>query len=309
MSSPPIQRTRRRFLVTAGIASAFGLSPAQATEPLRAIATFSILADMTREIGGERVRVDALVGPDSDAHAYQPTPADARRLAQAHLVVTNGMGFEGWMDRLVTAAGYRGEVVVATRGIRVIREPRKGHSTVHHHRDADPHAWQDLGNAAQYVSNIEAALARADPAGAHVYRANAAAYRARLDALDAEIRAALDRLPQERRRIVTSHDAFGYFAHAYNLQFLAPVGLSTDSDPTAADVAKLIRQIKKERIPAVFIENISDPRLLERVRAETGARIGGTLYSDALSAPGGPAATYLDLMRHNLRTLAEALAP
>ncbi|MGB7991449.1 MAG: zinc ABC transporter substrate-binding protein, partial [Candidatus Methylophosphatis roskildensis] len=278
-------------------------------EPLPVVATFSIIADLTRAVGGERVRVRALVGPDADAHVYQPTPADARLIGRARLVVANGLGFEGWIDRLVAAAGYRGEVLVASDGIEVLHADEHGKAARHHGTDADPHAWQDLRNVKRYVMNIAAALSRADPSGASRYRANAAAYAARLDALEAEFRTAIGRLPPQRRRVVTSHDAFGYLARAYGLRFEAPVGVSTDAEASAADVAALIRQIRREGIPAVFLENISDARLLERVRAETGARIGGTLYSDALSGPGGPAANYLDMMRHNLNTLTAALAP
>jgi zinc/manganese transport system substrate-binding protein len=282
---------------------------ARAAEPLLVVATFSILGDMTRTIGGERVRVHELVGPDGDAHVYEPTPADARLLVRARLVVTNGLGFEGWIDRLVKSAGYRGPIVVASRGAATLASPAHGKGHAHQHGHVDPHAWQDVANARRYAANIEAALSALDPAGAAAYRANAAAYAARLDALDAEIRAALGQLPPQRRRVVSSHDAFAYFGHAYGLEFVAPVGVSTAGDASAADVGRLIRQLRAQKIPAVFMENIANPRLIERVRSEAGARIGGTLYSDALSAPGGPAATYLDMMRHNLRTLTAALVP
>jgi zinc/manganese transport system substrate-binding protein len=300
---------RRRLLGGIVGLAALALGNARAAEPLPVVATFSILADLTRALGGERVRVHALVGADADAHVYQPTPADARVLAQARLVVANGLGFEGWIDRLVAAAGYRGEVLLASKGVEVLRGHKRNTAALRHGGGADPHAWQDPRNVKRYVMNIAAALARADPAGASRYQAKAAAYAAQLDALDAEFRAAIARLPPQRRRVVTSHDAFGYLARAYGLRFDAPVGVSTDAEASAADVAALIRQIKDEHIPAVFLENISDPRLLQRVRAETGVRIGGTLYSDALSGPGGPAANYLDMMRHNLNTLSAALAP
>ena len=305
----PHAASRRRLLCGIAASVALALGSARAAEPLAVVATFSILADLVRAVGGEGVRVQALVGPDADAHVYQPTPADARLLGRAQLVVANGLGFEGWIDRLVAAAGYRGELLVASDGVDRLHSAGHGKAAGHHGSSADPHAWQDLRNVRHYVMNIAAALARVDPAGAARYRANAAAYATRLDALDAEFRAAIGRLPPQRRRVVTSHDAFGYLARAYGLRFEAPVGVSTDAEASAADVAALIRQIKHEGIPAVFLENISDPRLLERVRAETGARVGGTLYSDALSGHGGPAATYLDMMRHNLDTLTAALAP
>lgn len=278
-------------------------SPATA-EPLKVVASFSILADISRQIGGDRLDVKALVGPNGDAHVYQPTPTDARTLAKADLVVMNGLGFEGWMERLVKAAGYRGPLVVASRGVTLLKMRQDEGSQ---EDNADPHAWQDLANGRHYVVNIREALVQADPAGAEVYRARAEAYLAQLEAIDQEARTTLGALPPTRRRLVSSHDAFGYFAHAYGLEFIAPVGVSTDAESSAAAVAALIRQIRRDRIPALFVENISDPRLLERIRRETGARLGGTLFSDALSTADGPAPTYLDMMRHNIRTLTAAL--
>lgn len=303
---------RRRFLLAT---CALGLPTlargGPGSGPLRVVATFSILADLAREVGGERVRVDVLVGPNGDAHVFQPTPADAKRLAQAQVVVANGLGFEGWMARLVKAAGYRGEVVVASRGVTPLPLSRGAEKPGHHHHqdDVDPHAWQDAASVRHYVENIAAAFIGADASGAAYYRARRDDYLGRLGVLDDELRSALGAIPAARRKVVTSHDAFGYFARAYGLQFLAPVGVNTDAEASAADVARLIRQIRQERIPAVFLESISDPRLVERVKAETGAKIGGTLYSDALSPAGGPASTYLEMMRHNLRTLTTALAP
>jgi len=278
-------------------------SPATA-EPLKVVASFSILADISRQIGGDRLDVKALVGPNGDAHVYQPTPTDARTLAKADLVVMNGLGFEGWMERLVKAAGYRGPLVVASRGVTLLKMRQDEGSQ---EDNADPHAWQDLANGRHYVVNIREALVQADPAGAEVYRARAEAYLAQLEAIDQEARTTLGALPAARRRLVSSHDAFGYFARAYGLEFIAPVGVSTDAESSAAAVAALIRQIRRDRIPALFVENISDPRLLERIRRETGARLGGTLFSDALSTADGPAPTYLDMMRHNIRTLTAAL--
>lgn len=301
-------------LLAAALLFVAAVAPSRGADPITVVASFSILGDFTQVVGGERIRVHMLVGPDQDAHVYQPTPADAKLIARARLVVTNGLGFEGWIDRLVKAAGYKGEIVVASRGIATLKGGHshghggaKGHG--HSHGDIDPHAWHDVANAKRYVANIEAALARVDPDGKAVFRANAEAYSTRLDQLDAQIRAAVARLPEDRRSVVTSHDAFGYFARAYGLRFVAPVGVSTESQASAADVANLIRQIKRDRIPAVFMENVSDPRLLERIRVESGAKTGGVLYSDALSARGGPAASYVDMMRHNLQTLVAALSP
>jgi zinc/manganese transport system substrate-binding protein len=279
-------------------------TPAAAQEKLKVVATFSIIADFIRQVGGDRVAVTALVGPNGDAHVYQPSPTDAKTLADAKLVVANGLGFEGWMARLVKASGTRAPMIVATKGVK----PRKA-ADDHGHGDADPHAWQSVANAKAYVANIRDALMDADPAGNTAYEANATAYLAKLDALDAEIRATVEKIPAERRRIITTHDAFGYFAAAYGMEFIAPEGVSADSEPSAKDVAKIIGQVKRQKIPAVFMENISDPRLMQQIARATGAKIGGTLYSDALSEPGGPAASTIDMMRSNVRELSEALAP
>lgn len=280
--------------------------PALAAEPLPVVASFSILSDLTQRVGGERIRVHALVGAGADAHVYQPTPADAMMIRRAALVVVNGLGFEGWMNRLVKASGYRGPIAVASRGIAPLK---LAHEHDGMHAAPDPHAWQDPANVHRYVINIAAALTEMDPAGKSEYAANAAHLLGEIDSLDAEIRAQLGVLPEARRTIVTSHDAFAYFGRAYNIHFRAPTGVSTEAEASASDVAGLIRFIRAEKIPAVFMENISDPRLLELIRAESGARIGGTLYSDALSPPGGPASTYIDMIRYNTRTLAAALTP
>lgn len=273
-----------------------------AQEKVKVVATFSILADFVKNVGGDRVTVSALVGPNSDAHVYQPSPGDAKTLADAKLVVTNGLGFEGWINRLVKASGTKAPVIVATKGIK----PRKADDD-HGHGDADPHAWQSVANAKLYVANIRDALTAADPAGKDAYAANATAYVAKLDALDAEVKAAMEKIPADRRRIITTHDAFGYFAAAYGVTFVAPQGVSTEAEVSAKDVARIITQIRKQKIPAVFLENVTDRRLLERIGAESGARIGGTLYSDALTDEKGAAPSYLDMMRHNVKQLAAAL--
>ena len=288
--------------VFAALALLLWHAPAVAQEKLKVVATFSILADFVKNVGGERVAVSALVGPNGDAHVYQPTPGDAKTLGDAKVVVTNGLGFEGWINRLVKASGTKAPMIVATKGIK----PRKAEDD-HGHGDADPHAWQSVANAKRYVENIRDALIAADPAAKDVYEANAAAYAAKLDALDAEVKAAIEKIPADRRRIITTHDAFGYFAAAYGVTFIAPQGVSTEAEVSAKDVARIITQIRKLKIPAVFLENVTDKRLLERIGAESGARIGGTLYSDALTDEKGAAPTYLDMMRHNVKQLAAAL--
>ncbi|WP_301102789.1 metal ABC transporter substrate-binding protein [Propionivibrio sp.] len=282
-----------------------------AAEPLKVVASFSILADLTQRVGAERVEVHTLVGQNADAHVYQPTPADAKTIAQARLVIVNGFGFEGWIDRLVKSSGFRGKVLTASSGVKTLKRPyfRSDAQNAHKHdNEIDPHAWQDLANALRYVDNIAQALGDADPAGRVVYQANAAKYKQEISALDDELRKSFNAIARERRKVVTAHDAFGYFSRAYGIDFISPVGVNTDAEPSAADVGRIIQQIRRERIPAVFMESISDTRLLERIRQESGARIGGTLYSDSLSKADGPAPTYLDMMRHNARTLAAALA-
>ena len=295
-----------RHLLVAGFLTLITYSAAAA--PLNVVATFSILADMTQRVGGDRVQVHPLVGQDADAHVYQPTPADAKKIAQATLVVANGFGFEGWIDRLIKSSGYRGKVVLASQGIKTISHPHEKGNQHDHNGDIDPHGWQDLTNALRYVDNINQALSEVDPAGREAYLANATKYKQELSALDAELRASFNAIPAERRKVVTSHDAFAYFSRAYGISFISPVGINTETEPSAADVGRIIKQIKREHIPAVFMESISDPRLLERIRQESGAKIGGTLYSDTLSKPDGPASTYLSMMRHNARTLAAALS-
>lgn len=275
-------------------------------EPLKVVASFSILGDLAREVGGDRIEVHTLVGPDGDAHVYQPTPADAKTIAQAKLVIVNGLGFEGWIDRLVKSSGYRGAVLVASTGIKTLKRQHDEHDHGHD-SDVDPHAWQDLANALRYVDNIAQALVKADPAGQGSYFANAAKYKQAIVALDGGLKTSFNSIAKERRKVVTTHDAFGYFSRAYGIAFISPVGINTDAEPSAADVGRIIKQIRREKIPAVFMENISDPRLLERIRQESGARIGGVLYSDSLSKADGPAATYLEMMRHNAKTLASAL--
>ena len=271
--------------------------PARGQIRLNVVASFSILGDFTREIGGDRVAVTTLVGANSDVHVYTPAPADAKKIAYAKLVMINGFGLEGWLPRLVQSSGGKASIVTATAGI----APRKLGS------DADPHAWQSVVNAKLYVGNIRDGLSSADPAGAATYGANARAYLAKLDALDHEVRQAVSQIPQARRKVISTHDAFGYFAAAYGIAFIAPQGVSTESEASARDLAAIITQIRTGKIPAVFLENISDPRLMRRIAAETGARVGGTLYSDSLTEENGDAPTYIDMVRHNIKALTSAL--
>jgi zinc/manganese transport system substrate-binding protein len=292
---------------------------AQAPGPLAVVASFSILGDMTARIGGDRIALRVIAGPDVDPHGFQPRPSDVAALRNARIVIRNGLGFDGWMDRLVRSAGFRGPVVTATEGI----APRAmaAHSHGHDHAGAgrrhshsvgprtvpDPHAWQDLRLGQGYVRTIAAGLIAADPAGEATYRANADAFAARLATLDGWVRSQVESVPEARRKVVTSHDAFGYFGAAYGIEFLAPQGVSTESEPSAAEVARLIRQIRDQRITALFMENMANPATLRRVAAEAGVAVGGRLYADALSGPGGPAPDYEAMFRHNVGLLVPAM--
>jgi zinc/manganese transport system substrate-binding protein len=275
---------------------------AQAQAKLKAVASFSILGDMVSRIGGERIALTTLVGPNADTHVYEPKPADAKLIAESSVLFVNGLGFEGWMTRLVEAAGYKGPVVVVSEGVK----PRDMEEEGEH--AADPHAWQDLSNGVLYAGNIAAGLCKADPDGCDIYRRNAEAYQAELKALDQEVRDKVAAVPADRRKVITSHDAFGYFGAAYGIEFIAPLGISTEAEASAADIAKLIEQIKATGIKALFIENMSDPRLIEQIANETGAKPGGELFADALSAAGEGAETYTDMFRHNIGLLATAMA-
>ena len=289
---------RSWFAAVAALAVAAPPRP-WAAGKLNVVTTFTILGDMVGNIAGEHVSLTTLVGPNADAHVYEPTPADARALARADVVVVNGLGFEGWIDRLVAVSGYKGTIVVASEGTAAL--------TVEGDRP-DPHAWQDLANGRLAVANIARALAAADPARADDYRRRAEAYDRELAALDRDIRGRLDAFPAERRKVITSHDAFQYFGRAYGVDFYAPVGLSTESEPSAGEVAALVRQMRAEGIRALFVENITDPRLVEQLAREAGAVVGGRLYSDSLSGPTGPAPSYLDMFRHNVGEIAATLS-
>jgi zinc/manganese transport system substrate-binding protein len=279
---------------------------AQAADKIKVATSFSVLGDMVKQVGGDRVEVTTFVGPNGDAHVYEPTPGDAKTLADSAVLVINGLGLEGWMTRLQKSSGFKGKVVTATTGIktRQMEEEEKGKTR----KITDPHAWQSLANGKIYVQNIRDGLIAADPAGKDTYTANAATFLAAIEQEDKEVKAAIAKLPPARRKIITTHDAFGYFGATYGMEFIAPEGVSTESEASAKDVAKIIRQIKAEKVPAVFLENVTDHRLLDQIARETGAKVGGTLYSDALSEPSGPAGTYLDMFKHNVATLTEALS-
>ncbi len=278
---------------------------------VKVVASFSILGDMVKNVGGDRVSVTTLVGPNGDAHVYEPNPSAARAVSAADLVVVNGLGFEGWIDRLIQISGYKGPVVVATTGIKPremsLKEKEEIGPSFGHGHLIDPHAWQDLSKGIIYVDNIAKGLISVDPAGASTYQANAAAYKAKLADLDRWVKGEFATIPQANRRMITSHDALGYLGAAYGIEILSPMGVSTESEPSAGGIAKLIRQIRKEKITAVFIENVTDPRLMQQVARESGISLGGELYSDALSNPDGPASTYLEMFRNNVAKIVAAM--
>lgn len=324
---------RRALLALAGACLTAVLGTAHAAEPVKVVASFSILGDIVREVGGADISLTTLVGPDGDAHGYEPTPGDAKKLADARVLVVNGLDFETWLPKLTKASGFAGQTVTASRGVSPRKfaghgdgddhdhdhdhdhkhdhdhddDPKHGHH--HHHGDADPHAWQSLANGVIYARNVADGLAAADPAHAQAYRQRADAYIAKLQALDASVRKTFEAIGADRRKVVTSHDAFGYFGDAYGVTFIPAMGVSTDAEPSAREVAAIIEQVRRDKVPAVFVENISSPKLVQQIARETGAKVGGTLYSDALSKPGQPGATYLEMFEWNARQLAAALQP
>jgi zinc/manganese transport system substrate-binding protein len=295
--------TRRHLLLLAGSMGLLMEMPALGQDRVIVVATFSILGDLVKNVGGDRVEVSTLVGPNGDVHVYLPTPGDARKLAAAKVVFVNGLGLEGWLTRLISASGTKASIVIASEGIK----PRKMKDEHDTGDVPDAHAWQSVANAKIYVANIRDGLIALDPAGKASYDANATAYLGKLDELETQVAVAIAKIPVDRRKIITTHDAFGYFSDAYGMTFIAPEGVSTDAEPSAKDLAKIITQIRLQKIPAVFMENITDPRLMEEIARETGATIGGTLYSDALSDPSGPAGTYIEMMRHNVSEFSKAL--
>lgn len=287
-------------------------SLAQNTPAIQAVASFSILGDLVQQVGGPRVGVQVLVGHGSDAHVFQPTPSQAKVVSQANVVFSNGLGFEGWISRLLGTANYKGPHVVVSQGVKaLVLEDSHGHKPHakghHHHGDVDPHAWQSVPHVITYTQNIAKGLCAVDAPACDNYQRNAANYIVQLKALDTEIRAAWAGIPKAQRKVITSHDAFAYYAKTYGVSFLSPQGVSTESEASAKGVGLLIRQIKKDNIKALFVESIADPRLIEQIGRETGVKPAGELYSDSLSAPKGAAPSYIAMMRANTRALTSAV--
>ena len=287
-------------LVGTTMISVLAFAPLASAKTLDVVASFTVLADIVHEIGGANVHVRSLVGPNGDPHEFEPSPDDAKALKDADVVFVSGEGLEGWMDRLISASGYTGKPVVASEGIKTREMEEDGKEVT------DPHVWNSPVNVQVWVNNIEKALAAADPEDAEHFRANAASYRKKLVELDAYAHAKLDAVPDDKRKVLTSHDAFGYFGREYKVKFLSPVGLSTETEASAADVAKLIDQIKAEGVKVYFFENSNDPKLVNQIAAATGAKPGGELYVEALSDKNGPASTYLTMFRYNVNQVSTA---
>jgi zinc/manganese transport system substrate-binding protein len=299
----PLTSLPRRFLLASATALALLGSNAHALDKLPVTASFSILGDLVRVVGGDRVAVTTLVGANEDAHVFEAKPSDAKALLAAKLVVLNGLGFEPWAGKLIKSSGYKGNSVTAAQGVKTRHmQAEKGHAG-HAHEETDPHAWQNPNNVALYVRNIAAALSKVDAAGAASYQANAEAYVKELQAMDTWTKDQIATIPADKRKVITSHDAFGYFAGQYGVKFLAPQGVNTETDPSAKQVAQLIQQIQREKIRAVFVENMGNPKLIAQLGKDAGATLGASLYADALSTADQPGATYLQMMRHNVAQL------
>jgi zinc/manganese transport system substrate-binding protein len=295
---------KKLFIVIATYAVLSSASLSYGADKIAVVTSFSILGDLIQAVGGERVSVSALVGPDQDAHIFEPKPQDAKNLLQAKLLVLNGLGFEPWAQKLIKSTSYKGTVLTATQALKTLSMPSE---KAGRKPEIDPHAWQNPNNVEIYVQNIATSLTKLDPSGASTFKTNSEAYIAELKQLDIWAKSQFDAIPKSKRKVITSHDAFGYFAAQYQIAFLAPQGISTESEPSAQQVGKLIRQIKAEKIKAVFIENMSNSKLITQLATDTGVTLGEALYADALSSADKPGSTYLKMMRHNISQLAAGM--
>jgi zinc/manganese transport system substrate-binding protein len=297
---------RRIILSLAFTALCLPEALAQAAK-VKVVASFSILGDLVSQVAGDRIALTTLVKPGSDTHVYVPTVEDAKIVANADLFFSNGLQFEGWLKGLMQASASKAKLVEASAGIKPNMIKSAGHHHDHDHGKHDPHAWQSVENVKRYIANIRDALIARDAEGKASYEANATRYLVELDQLEKDIKIAVAAIPAERRKVITSHDAFGYFQSTYGLEFIAPRGISTQTEASAKDAARIIQQIRREKITAVFVENLTDQRLMQQIAKETSAKIGGTLFSDTLSPANGPASTYISMMRHNIKVISEAL--
>lgn len=282
------------------------LAAPAAPSALQVVATFSILGDIVKQVGKERVNVLTLAGPGQDAHVFQVSPSRVKQVATSAVVVSNGLGFEGWMNRLFQSARYKGKHIVASQGIQALEVREAAHHHGHAHHAHDPHAWQNVQNVIVYVDNISKGLCAVDQASCAFYQKNAAEFTQSLRVLDQDIRTAWAGIDVAKRKVITSHDAFFYYGQAYQVQFLSAQGVSTEAQASAKEVARLITQIKKENTRALFVENISDSRLIAQIAKETGVKTWGKLYSDSLSPASEKASTYIDMMRYNTAAMTQA---
>jgi len=276
-------------------------SPLAMAKTVTAVASFSILGDIVHQVGGDHVKVNSLVGPDGDPHSFEPSPQDSKEINASDVVFVSGLGLEGWIDRLVSASGYKGKVVTASEGVKSSQMVDDGKEIT------DPHAWNSMANGVIYATNVMNALVAADPEDADYFRKRGGAYIEQLKKLDEWAKSEFANVPQEKRKVLTSHDAFGYFGREYHVTFMAPVGFSTEAEASASGVASLIKQIKEEKVKTYFIENQTDPRLVKQIAAATGAQAGGELYPEALSGPKGPATTYEKAFKHNVETIVASM--
>lgn len=305
----------KSFVAKISLTAVLALGPVVAlAAPLQVVASFTVIGDLAKNVGGDRIALTTLIGPDGDAHVFEPTPADAVSMRKADVILVNGLHLEGFLDRLIEVSGTKGTLVEVSHGITPIagtedesHHHEAGDDHEHDHGAVDPHAWQSVPNAEIYAENIAMAFCNADPQGCPDYKANAFAYLNTLKGLDADVRSLIGKIPEDKRTIITSHDAFGYFGHEYGLTLMAPQGVSTEAEPSAAGIAALITQIRDEKASALFVENVTDPRVIEQIGRETGITVGGELFSDALSPADGPAATYVDMIRHNAETISAAI--
>jgi zinc/manganese transport system substrate-binding protein len=304
-----MKKIRNAFLLSLGLI--VGAASADAAA-LKVVASFTVLGDLAQQVGDDDVTVTTLVGADGDTHVFQPTPNDAKALKEADVIIINGLGFEGWMSRLIESSGTKAPVVTASQGIAKTltmaeKEEEGHHDHHHHHGSTDPHAWQSLTNGRVYVKNIAAALQKADPANSKDYAERASKLDAELAALDTWVEKEIASVPAEKRRVITTHDAFGYFADAYQVTFLAPTGFSTEDEPSAKEMKNLVKQVKSGKTRALFLESMGNPNIIKQLAAETGAVVGPALYTDALSTENGPAATYQKMMQYNVTALVKAM--
>lgn len=276
-------------------------SPLAMAKTVNAVTSFSILGDIVQEVGGEHVKVTSLVGPDGDPHSFEPSPKDSKAINASDVVFVSGLGLEGWIDRLVKASGYKGHLVTASEGVNSRKMEEDGKQIT------DPHAWNSMANGVIYATNVMNALIKADPQDADYFRQRGKAYIEQLQKLDSWAKTEFSGIPQSKRKVLTSHDAFGYFGQEYHVSFMAPVGFSTESEASASGVASLIKQIKDEKVKTYFIENQTDPRLVKQIAAASGAQPGGELYPEALSGPQGPATTYVKAFKHNVETIVASM--